>query len=112
MKIYALLLFFFKQASKRLSTVNEFVNEINQEGSTALHIACMRGHDGVADLLMRHGADRDAVNWVACTSPLHLAAKHGHLTLVELLILYGAVIDGRDGKLRTPIHRYGQKLLL
>ena len=67
----------------------------------------MRGHLNVVDLLLRHAADRDALNWVACTSPLHNAAKSGHVELVELLILYGAVVDGRDGNLRTPLHRYG-----
>ena len=66
----------------------------------------MGGHEGVVDLLLRHGADMEAIDWVACKSPLHLAAKHGHLTLVELLVLYGAVIDSRDGSLRTPLHRW------
>ena len=99
--------FFFKKASKTLSSVSGYVNQTNNEGGTALHTACMRGHLKVADLLLRHGADRDALNWVACTSPLHYAAKSGHAELVELLILYGAIIDGRDGNLRTPLHRYG-----
>ena len=65
----------------------------------------------MVDVLLRHNADRDIVDLVACTSPLHLAAKHGQLTLVELLILHGAVIDGRDGSLRTPLHRLSYQLL-
>ena len=93
------------KASKRQYNIKEFVNKKDHEGNTALHVACSRGHSGVVDLLLRHDADRDAVDWVTCTSPLHLAAKHGHVTLVELLILHGAVIDGRDGSLRTPLHR-------
>ena len=59
----------------------------------------------MGDLLLRHGADHEAVNLVASASPLHLAAKHGHLSMVELLILYGAVTVSRDAKLRTPLHR-------
>ena len=93
------------QASKRQFSVNEYLNEKDNEGKTALHHACSRGHSGVVDVLLRHEADRDVVDWLACTSPLHLAAKHGHVTLVQLLILYGAAIDGRDGSLRTPLHR-------
>ncbi|KAJ7385740.1 Unconventional myosin-IXa [Desmophyllum pertusum] len=65
-------------AASMTSSVNDYVNITNKEGTTALHGACMR------------------------------AAKHGHLTLVELLILYGVVTDVRDGSLRTPLHRPGQ----
>ena len=78
----------------------------DSEGSTALHIVSEAGYERVADLLLRHGADREAVNLVASASPLHLAAKNGHLSLVELLILYGSVVDCRNGKLRTPLHGY------
>ena len=65
----------------------------------------------MVDVLLRHDAERDIVDWVSFTSPLHLAAKHGHLTSLELLILHGAVIDGRDGSLRTPLHRLSYQLL-
>ena len=100
-----LILNHFFQASKRQFSVTEFVDAKDNEGKTALHYACTRGHTGVADVLLRHEADRDVVGWLAGLSPLHLAAKYGHETLVQLLILYGAVIDLRDGSLRTPLHR-------
>ena len=93
-------------ASKKLQDLGGFVNSKNAEGNTPLHYACIGGHLGVGELLLRHGADRNAVNFTASASPLHLAAKHGHLSMVELLILYNAVTDNRDGKLRTPLHRY------
>ena len=93
------------QASKRQFSVAEFVNERDNEGKTALHHACSRGHTGVVDLLLRHEADRDVVGWKDGSSPLHLAAKYGHETLAQLLILYGAVVDLRDRSLRTPLHR-------
>ena len=54
----------------------------------------------------------EAIDLVASKSPLHVAAKHGHLTLVELLVLYGAVIDTRDGNLRTPLHRWVENFCL
>ena len=75
-------------------------------------MACIGGHEGVVDLLLRHGADMEAIDWVASKSPLHLAAKHGRLALVELLVLYGAVIDSRDGSLRTPLHRWVKNFCL
>ena len=54
----------------------------------------------------------EAIDFVASKSPLHLAARHGRLTLVELLVLYGAVIDSRDGSLRTPLHRWVKNFCL
>ena len=99
-------LIFFSTASKTLQHLGGFVNSKNTEGNTPLHYACIGGHLGVGELLLRHGADRDAVNFTASASPLHVAAKHGHLSMVELLMLYNAVTDNRDGKLRTPLHRY------
>ena len=101
-----MLFYCFDTASKRVSNLTEFLNMTDSEGSTALHIVSEAGYERVADLLLRHGADREAVNLVASASPLHLAAKNGHLSLVELLILYGSVVDCRNGKLRTPLHGY------
>ena len=60
----------------------------------------------MVDLLLRHGADHEAVTHVAADTPLHSAAKKGHLASVELLLLHGSIIDCRNGKLRTPLHRY------
>ena len=91
--------------------MSDFVNEKDSDGSTALQRACFGGYEGIADLLLRHGADVEAIDLKTCTTALHLAAKHGHLTLVELFILNGVVIDGRDGSLRTPLHRYSNKQL-
>jgi len=96
--------FLIETASKGQFSVAEFVNEKDNEGKTALHYACFRGHTGVVDVLLRHEADRDVVDLLGCSSPLHLAAKYGNETSVQLLILYEAVIDLRDGSLRTPLH--------
>lgn len=101
-----LILFYcYDTASKKFPSLTEFLNITSSEGFTALHLACDAGYERVADLLLRHGADREAVTMVASASPLHLAAKNGHLSLVELLILDGSVVDCRNGKLRTPLHR-------
>ena len=99
------IIFVFYKATPRLLNLDTFLNEKDSDGFTPLHYACSGGYDRVGELLLRHGADRDTVNFVESASPLHLAAKQGHLSMVELLILYGAVTDSRDGKLRTPLHR-------
>ena len=105
MSIVSFLFFCFVKASKTLSSVSEYINTRNKEGSTAFHVACMRGNVNVAELFLRHGADHDSHNWSENMSPLHYAAKGGFVELVELLILYGAVVDARDNNIRTPLHR-------
>ena len=92
-------------ASKQLPNFAEFLDQKSPDGFTALHFACVGGHEKVVDLLLRHGADHQAFTLVSSASPLHLAAKSGHLSSVELLILHGAEIGWRDGKGRTPLHR-------
>ena len=104
---YRIIIFLCHQtASKRLPSVVDFLNEQSVEGTTALHMACVGGRERVGDLLLRHGADHEAVNFVSSASALHIAAKYGHLSMVELLVLYGSVINSRDGKLRTALHMY------
>lgn len=96
--------FLLERASKQLPNLAEFLDQESPDGFTALHFACVGGHEKVVDLLLRHGADHQAYTLVSSASPLHLAAKGGHLSSVELLILHGAEIGCRDGKLRTPLH--------
>ena len=38
------------------------INEINNSGNTALHVACMMASKGVTDLLVKFGADLNACN--------------------------------------------------
>jgi len=60
----------------------------------------------VGELLLRRGANHEAVNFLESASPLHLAVKQGHFSMVQLLFMWGAITDVRDGKQRTPLHRY------
>ena len=72
-------------------------------GFTALHIAAMRGHHSVAELLIRHKAE---VNVRDCngSTPLHIAACHGMDTLVTLFVRRGANVDERTFNFSTPLH--------
>lgn len=38
----------------------------NDLGETALHVAAARGNDEAVQLLLRHGADLLAADWVCC----------------------------------------------
>ena len=60
----------------------------------------------MGELLLRRGANHEAVNFLESASPLHLAVKQGHFSMVQLLFMLGAAADVTDGKQRTPLHRY------
>lgn len=58
-------------------------------GYTELHLASLNGLADIAQLLMKHGADVNAVNEFNHT-PLYYAAKHGYRKTAEILIAAGA----------------------
>ena len=69
-----------------------------------LHDAALKGHTGVAYLLIKKGADPKRKNPQGAT-PLHDAALAGHREVVELLLDQGAPIDERDtDSLATPLY--------
>lgn len=75
-------------------------------GASALHVACCRGHDGVAKVLLKAGADPDLVqNSMSheVATPLLLTSYHNHVLIASLLLDYGAAVDGVDGGILPPI---------
>ncbi|MAM93283.1 ankyrin repeat domain-containing protein [Parvibaculum sp.] len=84
--------------------------DIREEGvgDTPLHHAAMRGKQAVAQALIDHGADVNAVNAFSAT-PLYEAAVGGHVDLVKTLIARGADVDVKDGQGRTPLERVGEQ---
>lgn len=87
--------------------MKKYLDEKDVEDTTALHISCKKGCTGVAELLLRHGVDHEAVTGVNSSTPLHLTAMYGQVDITRLLISSGAAIESRDGLLQTPLHRYG-----
>ncbi|XP_071521478.1 transient receptor potential cation channel subfamily A member 1-like [Panulirus ornatus] len=79
------------------------LNECNDEGKTALHIASEEGHTRVVQLLLSKGAllHRDHQG----RTPLHLAAAggHGH-TITALLAVHSHTLDQVDKDGNTPLH--------
>ncbi|XP_035678826.1 poly [ADP-ribose] polymerase tankyrase-1-like [Branchiostoma floridae] len=71
---------------------------------SALHLACWRGQTEVAELLIQHGSDLEAIN-VLNETPLHDAARWGHTDTCQLLIGSGANIEARTLVQWTPLHR-------
>lgn len=59
-------------------------------GSTAMHLAAMRGKLDIVVLLLKRGANADAVAAGSTYTPLIHAAVGGHLAVVNLLLDRGA----------------------
>ena len=75
------------------------------DGSTPLHCATWKGHRGVVELLLKHGADVNAKNnndhWG--TTPLHAAAHANQRAIAELLLAHGADVHAINLNGRTPL---------
>ena len=74
---------------------------------TALHVAAMRNHQSLLELLLSHKADVNSRDRRGGT-PLHLASQEGHLASVVALLQAGAdpLLPEIDGAL--PIHQAAQ----
>jgi hypothetical protein len=73
----------------------DIIHTRNEDGLTALHLACQYGHLEIVRMLLQHGADvnsRDIDNW----TPLHFAALENNTAIVQELLAYHANLDGKD----------------
>lgn len=77
-------------------------------GATPLHAAAFHGGLGVAELLLRYGADPAAKTRGGVT-PLHSAAWDGDIEMAELLLDWGADIDARRSSGVSPLHQSVEK---
>lgn len=72
-------------------------------GSTAMHLATERGHEGVLKYLISQGASVDARDQPG-NSPLHVAVRKGYLTIASTLITADSDVNARDYNGNAPIH--------
>ena len=67
----------------QLETVN--IDHTNEEGKTALMLACERGHEDIVHSLLSAGANvniQDNKGWTA----LMIASKHNHISIIHMLL--------------------------
>ncbi len=88
-----------------LDQVPALIEARDADGSTPLHCAAWKGHQEVAALLLRHGADANAQNnnphWGG--TPLHAAAHANQRAIAALLLHHGADMNARSCNGRTPL---------
>ncbi|XP_027360317.1 ADP-ribosylation factor GTPase-activating protein AGD1-like [Abrus precatorius] len=73
-----------------------------QDGSTALHLACLTGDAAMVELLLQHGADVNAIDSRGRT-PLHYCIMRGKNAAAKVLITRGANPAAEDEEGNTPL---------
>lgn len=95
-----------------IARMNELFGEgispafLTKEGTSPLHLACLRGNVQTIDLLVRQGAETDVfeIREIGGATPLHLACTEGHLEAVKILLKHGANVNLQDAMGYTPLH--------
>lgn len=72
------------------------------DGQTPLHLAAIYGHSGIAQYLLKNGADTSSQD-ISGTTPLHEAVRYGNVEIVSELISSGANVNGQDSLGKTPL---------
>ena len=76
----------------------------DENGWTPLHLASMKGHVEVAELLIRKGAIvNDVSDWGG--APLHWASGGGYVEVATLLVDNGANVNAINSHGWTPLHK-------
>jgi len=82
------------------------INETDEYGFTALHMACDNGHLEVVKEILAAGAKLDPLVFDSYMMPLHFAVSKNHTAIAKLLIEKGAKMDENtySGACCGPIH--------
>jgi hypothetical protein len=89
---------------RKLITDGVNPNAVNDDGKTALHLACIVGGPDILDMsiLIDAGANMDATDSYDRT-PMHIAALFGRTPSIMGLVNAGANVDAIDRSGRTPL---------
>ena len=75
----------------------------NRSLPTPLYLAATKGYDKVIELLLRHGANVNAMNNQGWTA-LHVASANGYLPATRILLDHNADTSLQDDYGKTPLH--------
>ena len=85
-----------------LSTIDATINEQDESGSSALHIALNTKHLELAGWIIEHGGKVSVADKLGQT-PLHIAAKNDYISIATKLLEAGASVELRDNEGNTPL---------
>lgn len=92
--------------ARAIGVFKEFQIDLNQQdewGNTALHVAVYENHLETVDALIGNAADLNIQDKLGET-PLHVAVRRGHTQCAMLLIQAGARLDLADKEGNLPLH--------
>uniref|UniRef100_A0A8C5BHE1 Serine/threonine-protein phosphatase 6 regulatory ankyrin repeat subunit C n=1 Tax=Gadus morhua TaxID=8049 RepID=A0A8C5BHE1_GADMO len=77
---------------------------LDVNNNTALHLACSKGHEMCALLILGEISDTSLINAANCAlqMPLHIAARKGLATVVQVLLSRGAAVMAVDAEGTPP----------
>jgi protein-serine/threonine kinase len=87
------------------------INCLNHFSSSAIHLSCKENHLPVVQLLVRSGADLNAID-IYGNTPLHISTSLGHKNLVTWLVTRGPNILIKDKTGRTAEELASQDIAL
>lgn len=92
------------------------VNCSSDDQVTPLHIACRKGHTNIVHDLLMYGADVHCIdedfNTPLHTTLLHMGDNSHWILVVEELLNMGALINKRNGEMKTPLCIASEKGLM
>ncbi len=91
------------QLNKLLANDAEMVKARGADGFTPLHLACFFGQFEAAEILVRHGADTNAVS-PSRIAVIHSAAASRNVDLLKLVLDAGANPDSQQQRGYTALH--------
>ncbi|KAK7225425.1 hypothetical protein V2G26_013428 [Clonostachys chloroleuca] len=92
-----------RESSPGRGTFLSFLNQKDDDGNTALHLATENGHINAIHKLLCAGAEVDHCDDKYHTA-LHIAARRGNVEIIQLLLDFGSNARARDSNMRTPLH--------
>src|SRR5436190_13873783 len=80
-------------------------NAEDEEGESALRLACWRGHTEIVELLIAQGANVNFATDSEFYTALMIASYHGHTDIVRILLKHGAKVNAEDDYNATALTR-------
>lgn len=74
------------------------INELDDEGLTALHWAADLGFSAIVEILLSHGSDVNSKDVESSQTPLHYAVSNNHVDVVKVLMQHGANANVADAE--------------